>query len=77
MHPIVIYCVWAVQEWAWNVYPSTNTSSSVVVACLAMQVLGVWWGSRNDFLEAVRPLQSSYYGQTIDGPKVDEKPIYS
>jgi len=51
LHPIPIYAVWAAQEWAWNVYPSTNESSMVVVGCLAVQVVGVWWGTRNDFVD--------------------------
>lgn len=41
LHPILIYTAWALQEWAWNVYPSTNASSAVVVLSLALQVLGV------------------------------------
>ncbi|KAJ5107028.1 Glycosyltransferase ALG3 [Penicillium angulare] len=41
LHPILIYLVWALQEWAWNVYPSTNASSAVVVLSLAVQVFGV------------------------------------
>jgi alpha-1,3-mannosyltransferase len=48
LHPVLIYVVWAAQEWAWNMYPSTELSSQVAVACLAVQVLGVWWGSRKD-----------------------------
>lgn len=44
MHPLAIYSVWAAQELAWNVYPSTNASSAAVVGCLMIQVLGVWWG---------------------------------
>ena len=27
----------------------TSTSSAVAVACMALQVLGVWWGTRLDF----------------------------
>jgi len=46
--PIGVYAVWAAQEWAWNVYPSTDVSSSVVVACLFIQVAGVWWGTRRE-----------------------------
>lgn len=46
---MLLYIVWAAQEWAWNVFPSTNISSMVVVACLAIQVVGVWWGTRKDF----------------------------
>ena len=51
VHPVLIYAVWAVQEWAWNVYPSTETSSKVVVGCLALQVFYVWWGTRADFAD--------------------------
>lgn len=46
MHPVLMYGVWAAQEWAWNVYPSTDLSSAVVVGALAVQVCGVWWGTR-------------------------------
>jgi alpha-1,3-mannosyltransferase len=41
-HPVLIYILWAVQEWAWNVYPSTNASSAAVVLSLALQVFGVF-----------------------------------
>lgn len=41
-HPVLIYILWAVQEWAWNVYPSTNASSAAVVLSLAVQVFGVF-----------------------------------
>lgn len=37
--------LWAAQEWAWNIFPSTNGSSGTVVASLAVAVVGVWWGS--------------------------------
>ncbi|KAJ5697651.1 hypothetical protein N7488_011335 [Penicillium malachiteum] len=40
--PVLIYIAWALQEWAWNVYPSTNASSTVVVLSLATQVFGVF-----------------------------------
>ncbi|EFE42089.1 hypothetical protein TRV_03168 [Trichophyton verrucosum HKI 0517] len=43
-HPVLVLILWAAQEWAWNVYPSTNASSTMVVGCLAIQVLGVFWG---------------------------------
>lgn len=51
MHPVLIYTVWAVQELAWNVYPSTILSSVLVVGCLAVQVFGVWYGTRQDFVD--------------------------
>ncbi|KAI0525973.1 glycosyltransferase [Xylaria bambusicola] len=37
-HPLVQYAIWTLQEWAWNVFPSTNVSSGVVVASLAATV---------------------------------------
>jgi len=55
MHPVLIYIVWAAQEWAWNVYPSTKTSSGVVVACLVIQVVGAYWGTRNEFVDLEFP----------------------
>jgi alpha-1,3-mannosyltransferase len=48
-HPVVQYALWGAQEWAWNVYPSTPMSSATVVGLLVVQVLGVWWGTRNEF----------------------------
>lgn len=41
LHPVLIYAIWAVQEWAWNVFPSTNASSAAVVACLAVQIVAL------------------------------------
>ena len=48
LHPVLVYAIWAAQEWAWNVYPSTDTSSKVVIGCLAIQVVAVWQGTRGD-----------------------------
>jgi len=50
LHPAWQYGLWAVQEWAWNVYPSTDASSVVVVAMLFIPVASVWWGTRKDFV---------------------------
>ncbi|KAF8854210.1 glycosyltransferase family 58 protein, partial [Acephala macrosclerotiorum] len=50
MHPVLQYAIWGVQEWAWNVYPSTDLSSKVVVGVLFVQVSSVWWGTRKDFV---------------------------
>lgn len=55
MNPLLIYAVWSAQEWAWNVYPSTNSSSVVVVGCLGIQVLGAWWGTRSDYINIGNP----------------------
>ncbi|KAI4172885.1 MAG: hypothetical protein LQ343_003293 [Gyalolechia ehrenbergii] len=57
LHPFAIYAVWAFQEWAWNVYPSTDTSSMVVVGCLLFQILGLWWGTRNDVMDPSSPIE--------------------
>ncbi|KAF1993306.1 glycosyltransferase family 58 protein [Amniculicola lignicola CBS 123094] len=48
-HPIIQYALWAAQEWAWNVYPSTPISSMTVVGALAIAVLGSWWGTKDEF----------------------------
>jgi len=48
VHPVLQYAIWGAQEWAWNVYPSTDLSSQVVVGVLALTVVGVWWGTRNE-----------------------------
>ncbi|KAK5008097.1 hypothetical protein LTR28_004440 [Elasticomyces elasticus] len=45
-HPVLQYALWAAQEWAWNVYPSTGSSSMVVVAVLGVMVAGVCYGAR-------------------------------
>lgn len=50
MHPILQYSIWVAQEWAWNVYPSTDVSSGVVVGVLFITVASVWWGTRKDFV---------------------------
>lgn len=54
-HPALVYGVWAAQEYAWNVYPSTDLSSAVAVSCLAVTVLGAWWGTRKDGMPVVEP----------------------
>lgn len=45
LHPVLIYAIWAAQEWAWNVYPSTDISSMVVVGCIKLTVFNVWSGT--------------------------------
>ena len=51
---MMVVIVWAGQEWAWNVYPSTSVSSAMVVSCLALQTLFIWMGT-----SAPRPRQES------------------
>lgn len=46
-HPVVIYGLWFLQEWAWNVYPSTTASSLFVVLSLGIQVFGVLVNARD------------------------------
>ncbi|KAK0726603.1 glycosyltransferase [Apiosordaria backusii] len=45
-HPILQYVLWAAQEWAWNVYPSTPFSSGIVIGVMAVTVAQVWLGTR-------------------------------
>lgn len=51
----LIYLVWGLQEWAWNVFPSTSTSSYVVVGSMAFTIAAVWLGTEDVELE-VAPL---------------------
>jgi alpha-1,3-mannosyltransferase len=55
LHPVLFYAIWAAQEWAWNVYPSTNISSVVVVVCLKITMLAIFSGTED---EEVAPPQS-------------------
>jgi len=48
--PVVVCALWAAQEWAWNVFPSTPASSATVVAVLATTVVLVWRGTRQNQL---------------------------
>jgi len=45
LHPILQYVLWAMQEVAWNIYPSTTASSLTVVAILFVQVAAVWYAT--------------------------------
>lgn len=47
-HPILQYALFFAQEWAWNVYPSTDASSATVVVVLAITVAMLWNGTRKD-----------------------------
>lgn len=57
LHPLLIYVVWAAQEWAWNVYPSTSASSAVVVGSLAITVAGVWWNTGGDEVVDIKKVE--------------------
>ncbi|KAI1006587.1 Dol-P-Man:Man(5)GlcNAc(2)-PP-Dol alpha-1,3-mannosyltransferase [Podosphaera aphanis] len=50
LHPVSQYILWAMQEWAWNVYPSTKLSSMVVVGVQLITVVSIWWRTKNDFI---------------------------
>ena len=49
-HPVLVCIVWALQEWAWNVFPSTSASSLIVVLSLAAQVFGVLFNGPSAFV---------------------------
>ncbi|KAF3913037.1 hypothetical protein ABW21_db0205261 [Orbilia brochopaga] len=42
--PLFVVPVWAAQEYAWNVFPSTEASSAIAVGCMLVQLIGVWFG---------------------------------
>lgn len=47
----LVVATWLAQEVVWNIYPSTSQSSLIVVGCLAVQVIGAWWGTRVELLD--------------------------
>ncbi|KAH6660441.1 glycosyltransferase [Truncatella angustata] len=57
-HPIVQYGLWALQEWAWNVFPSTPESSAVVIGVLAATVTASWLAASREPVPAA-PAQVS------------------
>lgn len=57
-HPILQYALWAFQEWAWNVFPSTPASSGVVVCVMATTVALSWFAASQDS-ETTGPNQAS------------------
>lgn len=61
-HPITQYVLWAVQEWAWNVFPSTPASSATVVITMAATVVLLWFGTADDVPSANEAQQASTRG---------------
>ncbi|KAI7773777.1 hypothetical protein LA080_009896 [Diaporthe eres] len=55
LHPVLQYVLWALQEWAWNVFPSTPLSSAVVVGVMATTVTAVWFGTSDDAASSAVP----------------------
>lgn len=51
----LVYPLWLMQEWAWNVFPSTSESSTAAVSVMATTVLVVYWGTRNDGIVVKKP----------------------
>ena len=60
-HPVFTYAVWAAQEWAWNIYPSTSSSSIVVISCLVIQVIGLWIGDSSEIIPAPENLDEDLH----------------
>jgi alpha-1,3-mannosyltransferase len=48
VHPVLQYTLWGLQEWAWNVFPSTPASSGVVVGVLAVTVMLSWFAASKE-----------------------------
>jgi len=54
-HAVVVLAVWALQEVAWLVYPSTVWSSATVVGLMALQTVCAWVAPTMD--RAVEPIE--------------------
>jgi alpha-1,3-mannosyltransferase len=64
LHPVLQYVLWALQEWAWNVFPSTPLSSAVVVGVMAITVTAVWVGTSDDATSSRAPNPSAGKAET-------------
>jgi len=62
-NPIVQVMMWVLEEWAWNVYPSTQASSLAVVGVYTAVLAGVWWNWGGEVEES---------GQTEQGEPRDD-----
>ena len=51
--PLFVFPLWAAQEWAWNVFPSTDRSSAVVVNVMLITVVLVYLGTAGPDLRRV------------------------
>lgn len=52
--PFLVYAVWLLQEWAWNVFPSTGASSAAAVSALAVTVAAAYFGESTEEATARR-----------------------
>lgn len=57
IHPALQYFVWFGQELAWNVYPSVELSSKIVVGVLAVIVIQVWVATDDEEVDE-QPLEA-------------------
>jgi alpha-1,3-mannosyltransferase len=74
IHPVFQYILWAVQEWAWNVYPSTPLSSAAVVSSLGLTVFLIWKGDGEEGgSESASTVQSMPGGMSRAAVKVAGK----
>ena len=65
VRPGMIFFLWAVQEMGWLTYPSTARSSSLVVGCLVLQVLGLWFSTGVDASAVVEGVDGVQDGEEI------------
>ena len=56
-NPILQVATWVLEEWAWNVYPSTQASSLAVVGVYIAVLGGVWWNWGGEVEEGVQKEQ--------------------
>jgi alpha-1,3-mannosyltransferase len=52
-HPALVFPLWAAQEWAWNVFPSTSLSSTVVVGTMAITAVAAYVGTAEEGIAPV------------------------
>ena len=53
-NPVLQLTTWLLEEWAWNVYPSTCVSSMTVVGIYTIVLAGVWWNWGEEINERIQ-----------------------
>ena len=50
--------LWILHEWCWNVYPSTQLSSIILIGILSLIVSSTWWNF-NHWFPDIKPIEST------------------
>ncbi|KAI8446515.1 family 58 glycosyltransferase [Phakopsora pachyrhizi] len=60
-HLLLRLIVMSLMEYSWNVYPATTISSSILLVCNLMVLIGIWLSPNDSLREIDRPSKKSRY----------------